>query len=49
MRGREAGYLRVRKEFVGKIPQTHYSLTGRGRRAYAAHLAAIDELVRGLT
>lgn len=45
----EAGYLRVRKDFVAKTPRTQYSLTGRGRRAYAAHLAAIDELVRGLT
>lgn len=45
----KAGYLRVSKDFVGKAPRTRLRLTRAGRRAFAAHLAALDELVRGLT
>lgn len=44
----KAGYLRVTKDFVGKTPRTRYRLTARGRTAYQKHLAALDELVRGL-
>ena len=44
----KAGYLRVTKEFVGKTARTRYRLTVEGRRAYADHLQALDELVRGL-
>ena len=44
-----AGYLRVIKEFSAKTPQTNYSLTRTGRAAYNAHLAALDELVAGLS
>lgn len=45
----KAGYLRVRKEFSSKTPRTNYALTPTGRSAYSAHLAALDELVTGLT
>lgn len=41
----EAEYVRVRKGFVGKYPRTHLSLTDRGRDAFAAHLAALREIV----
>ena len=44
----QAGYLKVTKRYVGKTPQTTYALTRRGRQAYAAHLAALDRIVRGL-
>lgn len=40
----EAGYLRARKEFVGKRPRTLLSLTARGRvalRRYAKRMGAI--------
>lgn len=43
-----AGYLHVDKVFVDRTPQTHYRLTGAGRRALTAYLAALDEIVRGL-
>ena len=43
-----AGYLKVTKGFRGKTPRTVYSLTRKGRDAYAAHLAALDSIVRGL-
>ena len=43
-----AGYLRTIKEFAAKTPRTSYALTAKGRSAYTAHLAALDELVGGL-
>ena len=36
-----AGYLRIRKGYVGKRPRTWLSLTGAGRAAYARHLEAL--------
>jgi DNA-binding MarR family transcriptional regulator len=37
----EAGYVAVEKGYVGKRPRTWLSLTGHGRRAYDAHIAAL--------
>ncbi|WP_190816766.1 winged helix-turn-helix domain-containing protein [Saccharopolyspora pogona] len=37
----EAGYVKVKKGYVGKRPRTWLSLTAKGRRAYEAHLAAL--------
>lgn len=36
-----AGYLKVRKGYVGKRPRTWLSLTSAGRAAYKRHLAAL--------
>jgi DNA-binding MarR family transcriptional regulator len=44
-----AGYLHVMKEFSSKSPRTSYALTAKGRSAYSTHLAALDELVAGLS
>ncbi|WP_040634096.1 transcriptional regulator [Mobilicoccus pelagius] len=44
----QAGYVRITKQFVGRTPRTDLALTRAGRAAYAAHLAALDEIVRGL-
>jgi DNA-binding MarR family transcriptional regulator len=43
----QAGYVKVRKGFVGKRPRTWLSLTGDGRRVFARHLAALREIARG--
>jgi len=40
----EAGYLKIRKAFVGKRPRTYLSLTATGRKALAVHLKALREL-----
>jgi DNA-binding MarR family transcriptional regulator len=40
----EAGYVRVRKGYVGKRPRTWLSLTATGRRAFEAHLAALTAI-----
>lgn len=42
----EAGYLHIKKGYVGKRPRTWYSLTTRGRSAYESHLAALRQIVR---
>jgi DNA-binding MarR family transcriptional regulator len=42
-----AGYVKVRKGHVGKRPKTWFSLTRQGRAAYAAHVAALQEIVAG--
>ncbi|WP_231250221.1 winged helix-turn-helix domain-containing protein [Nocardioides furvisabuli] len=36
-----AGYVKVRKGYVGKRPRTWLSLTRAGRTAYRAHLDAL--------
>jgi DNA-binding MarR family transcriptional regulator len=36
-----AGYVHVRKGFIGKRPRTWLSLTGSGRQAFQTHLAAL--------
>ena len=46
----EKGYVTIKKEFVGKKPQTTCSLTKAGRQAFAQvpdHLQAIVEQGRG--
>lgn len=42
-----AGYVKVRKGYVGKRPRTWLSLTAAGRRALAAHLDALREIAGG--
>lgn len=37
----DAGYVRVRKGYVGKRPRTWLSLSAAGRSAYAAHIEAL--------
>ncbi len=43
----QAGYVRVRKGYVGKRPRTWLSLTTTGRQAYASHLSALREIAGG--
>ena len=39
-----AGYLTVRKGYLGKVPRTWLSMTARGRAAFAAHLQVLREI-----
>lgn len=41
----EAGYVRLRKAPLDGRQRTWASLTGQGRKAFAAHMAALHELV----
>lgn len=40
-----AGYVAVKKSFVGRKPQTRIRATDSGRVAFAAHVAALQEIV----
>jgi DNA-binding transcriptional ArsR family regulator len=41
----EAGYVEIRKGFVGKRPRTSARLTGSGRTAFDRHVIALQEIV----
>lgn len=40
----DAGYVRVRKGYVGKRPRTWLSLTPEGRQAFDGHVAALTAI-----
>jgi DNA-binding MarR family transcriptional regulator len=40
-----AGYVKIRKGYVGKRPRTWLSLTTAGRDAFNAHVAALQRIV----
>jgi DNA-binding MarR family transcriptional regulator len=40
----QAGYVKVRKGFVGKRARTWLSLTAEGRRTFERHLAALRSI-----
>ncbi len=40
----DAGYIRIRKGFVGKRPRTWLSLTATGRRTFDKHVQALREI-----
>ncbi len=39
-------YIETRKMFVGKKPQTSYTVTVLGRKAFNDHLAALEALLK---
>ncbi len=41
----EAGYVSVRKGYVGKRPRTWLSLTDPGRQVFEEHVGALREIV----
>ncbi len=41
----QAGYIEIRKAFVGKRPRTSARLTKLGRHAFDEHVAALQEIV----
>ena len=41
----EAGYVEIRKGFVGKRPRTSARLSRAGRAAFEDHVAALQEIV----
>ncbi|MQA80414.1 MAG: helix-turn-helix domain-containing protein [Streptosporangiales bacterium] len=41
----EAGYVEIRKGFVGKRPRTTARLNSVGRAAFEQHVAALQEIV----
>lgn len=41
----KAKYIKVNKSFIGKKPNTTYSVTAAGRRAFNEHLDALEQLI----
>ena len=42
----QAGYVKIDKTFVARKPQTFISATGKGRDAFARHVAALKEIIQ---
>jgi DNA-binding MarR family transcriptional regulator len=42
----KAEYLQVKKQFVGKKPNTTYAATVLGRKAFKEHLDALESLIK---
>ncbi|MFC0776653.1 winged helix-turn-helix domain-containing protein [Flavobacterium sp. HJSW_4] len=42
----KAGYIEVKKEFVGKKPKTSYQVTDLGRVAFKEHLSYLEKLMK---
>ena len=42
----KADYIEIKKEFVGKKPKTSYRVTQSGRKAFEAHLTALENLLK---
>ncbi len=42
----EAGYLTTQKQFIGRRPNTSFSITEKGRKAFEEHIAALEALIR---
>jgi DNA-binding transcriptional ArsR family regulator len=42
----EAGYVEIRKSFVGKRPRTSARLSRPGRAAFELHVAALQQMVQ---
>jgi DNA-binding MarR family transcriptional regulator len=42
-------YIKVNKSFIGKKPNTTYSVTTGGRRAFNEHLDALEQLINRST
>jgi len=43
----KAGYVTVSKQFVGKKPNTTYTVSAEGRQAFQDHLNALEKLLKG--
>ncbi len=41
----EAGYIEVKKAFVGRKPQSTYRLTEAGRKAFEEYVSILEKLV----
>lgn len=43
----ELQYIAVNKQFIGRKPNTTYRATEGGKKAFEAHLAALENLIKG--
>lgn len=39
-------YIQIEKQFIGKKPNTKYSATSDGKKAFTSHLDALEKLIQ---
>ena len=39
-------YIKVKKQFIGKKPNTSYMVTEAGKKAFSNHLDALEQLIK---
>ena len=39
-------YINMKKEFIGRKPNTRYSVSGAGKKAFVAHINALENLIK---
>jgi DNA-binding PadR family transcriptional regulator len=39
-------FIAIEKQFIGKKPNTRYSITDSGRKAFTAHIEALEKLIQ---
>ena len=39
-------YIEIKKKFIGKKPNTSYSVTASGKKAFTEHLDALEKLIK---
>ena len=44
----ENGYIKVHKGFIGRKTNTTYSITRAGEKAFSEHIAALENMIRGI-
>jgi DNA-binding HxlR family transcriptional regulator len=44
----DAGYIRCKKEFDGRVPRTQYALTASGRKALKAYISHMELLIEAM-
>jgi len=42
-------YISVKKQFIGKKPNTSYQMTNKGKKAFQDHITALEELLKNRT
>lgn len=45
----ELKYINVNKQFIGRKPNTNYSATKEGKKAFNAHLKSLENLIKSQT
>ena len=45
----EVEYITVNKQFIGRKPNTTYSASKEGKKAFLVHLKELETLIRGQT
>ncbi len=39
-------YINMKKEFIGRKPNTRYSVSAAGKKAFVAHINALENLIK---